>query len=73
LRLKLKTKTRELCALLDYVFESAQEPDFAYVQELAFRCSNPLWVMAELLRLMWLCSEDQAAFDEEIWRLTNEA
>lgn len=73
MKTKFFTKERELITLLDYVFDSAKQPDFAYVRELAYMSDNPSWLMTELLRLLWLCSEDQAAFDEEIWRLTNEA
>lgn len=68
----MKTEEQELCELLDIVFESAEEPDWAYVQEYCY-IRRSSWLMAELLKLMWLCNEDQAAFDEEIWRLTNEA
>ena len=69
----MKTKEQELCELLDFVFESAAEPDWAYVLERAYRSNNYLWVTNELLKLLWLCSQDQAAFDEAIWVLTNEA
>ena len=69
----MKTKEQELCELLDFVFESAQEPDWAYVLELAYRSQNYLWVTNELMKLLWLASQDQAAFDEAIWVLTNEA
>ena len=68
----MKTEQQELCELLDVVFDSAEEPDWAFVQEYCW-IRRSSWLMKELLRLMWLCSEDQAAFDEEIWRLTNEA
>ena len=69
----MKTKEQELESLLDLVFDSAQEPDWAAVQEQAYLSVNRLWLIKELFRLMWLCSEDEAAFDEEIWRLTNTA
>ena len=69
----MKTKEQELVDLLDVVFASGQEPDWSFVREKVFRSRYPRWLMTELLRLVWLCSEDQAAFDEEIWRLTNEA
>lgn len=69
----MKTREQELVALLDVVFESAEEPDWSYVEEVCFRSHYTAYVMCELIRLMWLCSEDGAAFDEEIWRLTNEA
>jgi hypothetical protein len=70
----LKTKEQELVALLDIVFDSAAEPDWAFVQENCYLSRYySTWLLRELLRLMWLCNEDQAAFDEEIWRLTNEA
>jgi len=67
----LKNREEELCALLDLVFESAQEPDWAAVRELAYDSWNTSWLMTEMFRLLWLCAEDQAAFDEAIWRLTN--
>lgn len=67
------TREEELTALLDYVFESAEQPDWSVVQEYCYNMSdNSTWLMTQLFKLMWLCSEDQAAFDEEIWRLTNE-
>lgn len=67
------TREDELIALLDYVFESAEQPDWAVVQEYCYTMThNGTWIMTQMLKLMWLCSEDQAAFDEEIWRLTNE-
>jgi hypothetical protein len=69
----LKTKEQELTELLDVVFESGQEPDWAFVRERCYDSWNTSWLMTKLFRLMWLCSEDQAAFDEEIWRLMNEA
>jgi hypothetical protein len=69
----LKTKEQELGSLLDLVFDSAEEPDWAAVQEQAYLSANRTWLITELFRLMWLCSEDGAAFDEEIWRLTNTA
>lgn len=67
----MKTKEQELCELLDFVFESAQEPDWAHVLELAYRSQNYLWVTNELMKLLWLCAQDQAAFDEAIWVLLN--
>lgn len=57
------------------VFESAEEPDWAAIQTYCFLgrpWATSAMLMTELLKLMWLCSEDQAAFDEAIWRLTNE-
>ena len=69
----MKTKEQELCELLDVVFESGQRPDFAVVREMAFLCRQRSWVITELLKIMWLCPEDPSAFDETIWRLTNEA
>lgn len=71
--LQARWKAIELTGLLDYVFESAEQPDWAVVREYCFMSKNSSWLMTELLKLMWLCNEDQAAFDEEIWRLTNEA
>lgn len=68
----MKTKEQELLALLDAVFETAERPDFAAVRELAFTSTHSSWLITELLKVMWLCSEDPAAFDEAIWRLTNE-
>ena len=67
----MKTKEEELCILLDVVFDSAEEPDWAAVQEYCYISQHYSWLMTELFRLMWLCAEDQAAFDEAIWRLTN--
>lgn len=67
----MKTKNEELCELLDYVFDSREAPDFAYLRELAFRSEHSRWLIAELLRALWLCAEDQAAFDEYVWRVTN--
>jgi hypothetical protein len=69
----LKTKEAELCALLDAVFESGERPDFAVIRELAYTSKHASWLITELLKIMWLCSEDPSAFDEAIWRLTNEA
>lgn len=68
-------RREELCKLLDMVFESAEEPDWAAIQTYCFLgrpWATSAMLMTELLKLMWLCSEDQAAFDEAIWRLTNE-
>jgi hypothetical protein len=67
----LKTKEEELCALLDIVFESAERPDFAAVRELAFRSQHSSWLITELLKAIWLCADDEAAFDEYIWLMTN--
>lgn len=67
----MKTKEEELVELLDLVFESAHEPDWAVVRERAYDSWNTSWLMTEMFRLLWLCAEDQAAFDEAIWRLTN--
>jgi hypothetical protein len=69
----LKTRQEELCELLDIVFDSAQEPDWAVVREKCYDSWNTSWLMTKMFRLMWLCAEDQAAFDEEVWRLTNGA
>ena len=69
----MKTKEQELCDLLDIVFDSAEEPDWAYVEERVYASRRSVWLSKQLLALMWLCAQDQAAFDEEIWRLTNEA
>ena len=63
---------KELCELLDLVFDSAQEPDWSVVREKAYDSWNTSWLMTELLKALWLCNEDQAAFDEYIWRVTNE-
>lgn len=71
-REQVLTRQKELCELLDLVFDSSREPDWSAVREKAWDSWHTSWLMTELLRLMWLCSEDQAAFDEEIWRLTNE-
>lgn len=67
----MKTREEELCALLDIVFDSGREPDWAAVRTQAYQSVYFHWLMSELLKLMWLCCEDQAAFDEAIWRLTN--
>lgn len=64
-------KEQELCVLLDIVFESAQRPDFAVVRELAYNSQNSSWLITELLKAMWLCAGDPAAFDEYVWRVTN--
>lgn len=68
-----RTKEQELCELLDYVFADASRPDFSYVREVAFRSQNSSWLITELVKVMWLCNEDPAAFDEYIWRITNGA
>jgi hypothetical protein len=68
----LKNKNQELCELLDLVFDSAQEPDWSVVREKAYDSWNTSWLMTEMFKLLWLSNEDQAAFDEAIWRLTNE-
>lgn len=65
------SKHTELSALLDIVFESGQRPDFAVVRELAYTSEHSSWLITELLKAMYLCGEDPAAFDEYIWRLTN--
>jgi len=69
----LKTKEEELCALFDLVFDSAERPDFAAVRELAYLSEHSSWLITELLKAMWLCSADPAAFDEYVWSITNEA
>lgn len=69
----MKTKEQELCALLDIVFESAERPDFAAVRELAYASKHSSWLITELLKAMWLCADDPAAFDEYVWRVTNGA
>lgn len=69
----MKTREQELVDLLDLVFDSAQEPDWAAVRERAYDSWNTSWLMTEMFKLLWLCAQDGAAFDEEIWRLTNEA
>lgn len=69
----MKTREQELSELLDIVFECAERPDFAAVREMAFNCNHWSWVITELLKVMWLCGSDPAAFDEYIWRLTNGA
>lgn len=69
----MKTKEQELCDLLDLVFESAERPDFAAVRELAYTNYYGSWLITELLKIMWLCHEDPAAFDEYVWRILNEA
>lgn len=71
----MKTKEQELVVLLDLMFDSAQEPDWGKIQSYCFigrTWTTSAWLMTELLKLMWLCNEDQAAFDEAVWRLTNE-
>lgn len=72
----MKTREEELVGLLDILFESGQEPNWSKIQLLCFvgrPWATSAWFMTELLRLMWLANEDQAAFDEAIWRLTNGA
>lgn len=67
-----KTKEETLCTLLDIVFESAQEPDWAAVlTECYYSNHSGEWLLTEVFKLLWLCAEDQAAFDTEIWRLVN--
>jgi hypothetical protein len=79
LRLKLKTKRytkeEELLIILDQqVFASAMEPDWPFVLRwCAGSPENGNWLVEQICHLLWLQSEDEAAFDEEIWRLTNEA
>ena len=67
------TREQELCFLLDCVFASGERPDFAAIREIAYCSRHSSWLITELLKIMWLCSEDPSAFDEAIWRLTNEA
>lgn len=67
----MKTKFEELTTLLDVVFDSAEEPDWSAVQEFCFISQHSTWLMTEMFKLLWLCAQDGAAFDEEIWRLTN--
>jgi hypothetical protein len=67
----LKTKEETLCVLLDIVFESAHEPDWAAVLSECYFSGHGEWLLTEVFKLLWLCNEDQAAFDEAIWRLTN--
>jgi hypothetical protein len=69
----LKTKQEELVALLDHVFDSAEEPNWVGIILYCDLSDDKDWLLSEFMRLLWLCSEDQAAFDEEIWRITNEA
>lgn len=69
----MKTKEQELVELLDYVFDGHHETDWAVVQEKSYLSAHSSWLLKELFRLLALCADDQAAFDEEIWRLTNEA
>ena len=72
--MKNKTREEELCVLLDMVFDSAQEPDRAKIQLYCFIGRTQLssaWLVTELLKLLWLSNEDQAAFDTEIWRIVN--
>ncbi len=69
----MKTRNEDLCKLLDIVFESAEEPDWSAVQELAYSSVHSSWLITEVFRLTFLCAQDQAAFDEAIWLLTNEA
>lgn len=69
----MKTKEQELCALFDLVFEDAGTPDFAAVRELAYMSEHSSWLITELLKAMWLCAADPAAFDEYVWSILNEA
>jgi hypothetical protein len=66
------TKENELAALLDAVFDSyPNRPDFAAVRELAYLSKNSSWLITELLKVLWLYSHDEAAFDEYIWRMVD--
>jgi len=66
------TKEQELCALLDIVFGTPNcRPDFAAVRERAYLSKNSSWLITELLKTMWLYSEDPSAFDEYVWSITN--
>jgi hypothetical protein len=67
------TKEQELCALLDAVFANGSaRPDFAAIREMAYLSKHSSWLITELLKAMWLYGEDPAAFDEYVWRITNE-
>lgn len=63
-------RDEELALLLDIVFEGDGEPDFAAVRQIAYVSRNSSWLIAELLRVMWLYGQDPAAFDEYIWSMT---
>ena len=69
----MKTKEQDLVALLDIVFESAKETDWWFIVRFCELHDDGGWIMKQLLHLLWLSAEDEAAFNEEIWRLTNEA
>lgn len=64
------TREEELALLLDIVFDDGGEPDFAAVRQIAYVSRHSSWLIAELLRVMWLYGQDPAAFDEYVWSMT---
>ena len=74
MKIEILSKEEELCMLLDCTFDDyPARPDFAFIRELAYASKHSSWLITELLKALWLYNEDPAAFDEYVWRLTNEA
>lgn len=66
----VKSLNKDVARVLDVVFQnSPAEPDWSAVREAIFTVgANPAFIV-ELLRVMYLYSEDPSAFDEYLYAI----
>lgn len=57
----------DLIKILDVLFDQPKhEPDMAAIKNIAATTPLPVTLLAEVVRLMWLCGENPDEFDKEV-------
>lgn len=60
----------DLIAILDTVMDQPNvEPDLAAVKTIAYTTNQPIALMAEVVRLLWLAAEKPEEFDKAVCAL----
>jgi hypothetical protein len=63
----------DLIAIIDTLLDDPTcEPDLAAIKTIAATTHAPITLMAEVVRLMWLCAERPSEFDAAVMDLYDE-
>lgn len=68
-----KLLSKDVARILDVVYQNApEEPDWSAVREAIFTANFSQSLVVELLRVLFLYSEDPSAFDEYLYSIREE-
>lgn len=57
----------DLIAILDILLDDpSHEPDLAAIKTIAYTTNQPIALMAEVVRLLWLAAEKPEEFDKAV-------